>query len=61
MLAVERTAGAIGGKLTVTATTDRAVGGRLLDPPLSVQLTADRTVSLVDELIDAHGNLTGLH
>ena len=32
----------------------------LLDPLLSAQLTTDQTVSLVDELIDAHGNPSGL-
>jgi alpha-galactosidase len=32
----------------------------LLDPLLSAQLTTDQIVSLVDELIDAHGNPSGL-
>jgi len=32
----------------------------LLDPLLSAQLSTDETVALVDELIDAHGNPSGL-
>ena len=32
----------------------------LVDPLLSAQLSTDETVSLVDELIEAHGNPSGL-